>query len=160
MKILLLTGGLHNIFTKFIPDKFEIINNDVHIYLSNVQDYLIKHNPFFEGVIITDQAFSGDIDSDKTHLSMLFEWIDNSSEKVKIAVITEDYMKEKYLRGLDSGRQQICFILNPRLRITSCLIDEALLFLTCDEQIQTDIKNKKTNDTIKKGIFFSLLRRR
>lgn len=117
MKLLLVSGGLHEIVSSYAPQKIEIINPSP-TDLQNIRGYVQEVNPVFEGVLITDQAFTGHRERDLGELSYLLDWLTTHHRtSARMFVVTRDITLTAKLGSFQIGSSPIQVITCDDVRI-------------------------------------------
>ncbi len=125
MKLLLVSGGIHEILVGYFSRKTEVVNKD-SLQINDLPNFLQEVNPVIEGVVITDEAFSQNIEQDKQGLSTLLEWLKkNQKTSSKVQIITRDFMKEDELELLIKTYPNLSIITYDYLRISKAIISQA-----------------------------------
>lgn len=73
MVILIVSGGFYRIVSGYLPDRLEAVQADA-LTLQDLPGYLQENNPAVDGVLLTDEAFSGSQEPDLGHFNAALNW--------------------------------------------------------------------------------------
>ncbi|MFD3262184.1 hypothetical protein ACE3MQ_26670 [Paenibacillus lentus] len=126
MKLLIVSGGFHNIVMQYLPKKTAVIHPQA-LNLQNLSDYLDGGNPLGEGILITDEAFTQKPSLDREQLTKLLEWIEvNSTPRIPVVLITRDFMKPFELGRLTQRFDHLKIIICDTVRIPAEVFQRSL----------------------------------
>jgi len=126
MRLLSVCGVMHRTIVDYTSKKIDIVNKN-ELMLKDLDDFLKSTDSSFDAVIITDEAFSGQIESDRQNLAVLLEWIAKAHKSgSKVLVLTKDFLKESELANLSISHNNLVFITSDMIRIPAYVIRQAL----------------------------------
>ncbi|MCA1293780.1 hypothetical protein LBW89_12200 [Paenibacillus sp. alder61] len=126
MKWLIVSGGFHRIVTSCLGRKMESVHPN-GLELPELGEFLSRENPALDGVLITDQAFSGRPGQDREDLTALLRWIENGRKPgIPVLIVTRDYLKPQELAPLTKEYTNITLIVSDQVRIPSEVFAEAM----------------------------------
>lgn len=160
MKLLLVSGGMHQIITGYATKKIEIINSN-GFELKDLHSFLDDVKPVFEGVLITDEAFSQRAEQDEKELTLLLEWLSMLPRTdVKVLILTRDFMKGTELRDLSKKYANLSFIICDLVRVSGSFYHQAFAeFLAEKKQVVKYAARPKESEKVeKKKSFFDRFR--
>ncbi len=125
MKVLLLSGGTHQIILRNTTRKIDIANTE-QLQLKDLQDYLSNSNPKIEGALITDEAFSADTSQDIRDLNELMKYlISRLQSGFKVIVVTRDFMKASELDELLRRYENLKLLVCDYIRVPDYIYKQA-----------------------------------
>ncbi|QNU67801.1 AAA family ATPase [Ruminiclostridium herbifermentans] len=147
MKIILVSNSMHDIFVKFISSKFDIINKNDKLSLSEVNDYLENVKPIVDGIVIIDQVFFQWDETDKLTFSLLADNINNA----KILIFTTDFKKQFLLENYIKS-DNIKVVTIDYIRLSQNILNREMEYLINLSQRTKPLENisKDSQHNIKK----------
>lgn len=160
MKLLSVCGALHRTIIGFASKKIDIVNKD-ELTLKDLDDFLKSSDSSFDAVIITDEAFSGQLESDRHDLEVLLERIARSHKPgSKVLLLTKDFLKETELGNMSARYGNFAITTFDMVRIPVYVIEQAFEeLLSCKNQPKERIEVKeKPEEKEKKKSFLDRFR--
>lgn len=100
MVILIVSGGFYRIVSGYLPDRLEAVQADA-LTLQDLPGYLQENNPAVDGVLLTDEAFSGSQEPDLGHLNAALNWFsDRRGAEVPVLWLTRNPLRFQQLEPL------------------------------------------------------------
>ncbi|MEK5161740.1 hypothetical protein NYE69_05305 [Paenibacillus sp. FSL R5-0527] len=100
MVILIVSGGFYRIVSGYLPDRLEAVPADA-LTLQDLPGYLQENNPAVDGVLLTDEAFSGSQEPDLVHLNAALNWFsDRRGAEVPVLWLTRNPLRFQQLEPL------------------------------------------------------------
>ncbi|KFM83686.1 hypothetical protein [Paenibacillus macerans] len=100
MVILIVSGGFYRIVSGYLPDRLEAVQADA-LTLQDLPGYLQENNPAVDGVLLTDEAFSGSQEPDLGHLNAALNWFsDRRGAEVPVFLLTRNPLRSQQLEPL------------------------------------------------------------
>lgn len=125
MKILLVAGSAHQVVYQYITKGLELYNSSPQD-LQTVLAYLDEESPKPQGVLITEDALSGDASHDAAHLQALLEWLGaNGLSSAKVILVTRDPWFEHSLGLIPVEYGNLKILTCDAVRISGSLIQTA-----------------------------------
>ncbi|MED4955345.1 hypothetical protein ABEO75_16790 [Paenibacillus macerans] len=100
MVILIVSGGFYRIVSGYLPDRLEAVQADA-LTLQDLPGYLQENNPAVDGVLLTDEAFSGSQETDLGQLNAALKWFsDRRGAEVPVLCLTRNPLRSQQLEPL------------------------------------------------------------
>ncbi|MEC0329567.1 hypothetical protein P4H42_08020 [Paenibacillus macerans] len=100
MVILIVSGGFYRIVSGYLPDRLEAVQADA-LTLQDLPGYLQENNPAVDGVLLTDEAFSGSQEPDLGHFNAALNWFsDRRGAEVPVFLLTRNPLRSQQLEPL------------------------------------------------------------
>lgn len=162
MKILLVAGIMHRIISSYTIRKIDIVNS-TGLRLRDALDFLRDVSPAVEGILITDEAFSGETSQDKEDIAAILELLAaNSTSSIRVRFVTRDVLKEAELNSLISRYGDIKFMVNDYVRAPASLFESAFTELmdkrTSSKPLEERVESRNNGEGEKKKSFFDRFR--
>lgn len=143
MKLLLITGGMHEIISNSIIKNNKVIN-EKSLKLKDLNEFLQEVNPDIDNILITDEAFSCQTNKDKQDITLLLEWLGkNQKTKSLVKVITKDFMTAKDLEDLCNRYSNLEISTYDLVRIPQHIFVNAFINVSSKKTIKTKVKKKE-----------------
>ncbi|MGZ7444063.1 hypothetical protein [Paenibacillus sp. TH7-28] len=100
MAILIVSGGFHRIVSGYLSGRREAAQADA-LTLQDLPGYLLENNPALDGVLLTDEAFSGNQETDLGQLNAALKWFsDRRGAQVPVCLLTRNPLRSQQLEPL------------------------------------------------------------
>lgn len=153
MKIVLVSGGMHQVIADYDLSAVDIIN---HYALSfqEVLPFLQDVNPEFAGMLITDEALLQDDLQEKDILQLLdyLAEVSPSNQQPQVILLTRDFVREVRLKAISNKYRNFRIIISDDVRIPVALYKQVLEELAGHKQLKVEPKTeskKASSDEVK-----------
>jgi septum formation inhibitor-activating ATPase MinD len=126
LRLLLVSGGAHDVVTEHITGKVDIVNPH-GLMLEQAAYYLQETHPQIDIILVTDEGLSKRDDQDERQMELLLQSLVRSyPEPVQVILITTDLLKESTWTVLKQRNPGLQLVISDAIRVSGSFIRRSL----------------------------------
>ncbi|GGH10958.1 AAA family ATPase [Paenibacillus segetis] len=142
MRLLLATGGIHQIIIEYSVKKVDVVN-DKQLSLVEIPDFIHSSNISLDAILLTDEALSQQDGQNRKDMIFLLEWLaNNQRSNVQVLIITSDMWRSKELESLGSQYSKFKVLSCDYIRVPIALYKQAFELLLDRSQLSGQFRGE------------------